>query len=562
MTYFAQEFWIIKNESQTQTTSTNDATQKHNDQTMTTLSATPIRSNNVTKTGTNTYRRNNKPQRTTSQLLKIFQCFMIGVALTGLRRFTNRPLILSSIALEESLTNLPRSATYHSNIGICQSKTRNTSTSSIDSSTKQTQQEECVDAVQPKPPTTLFRRAVHLVHRHGDRTPITPLKNEAYWTTQLIPNETLTEIAKNTQLIEPENSENKHNANGRGPFGKLTSLGLQQMIDLGTKLRDQLAGENDPIIDEHGRTVYPHVFTPHYDAVHPMRIRVRSTNFVRTIQSVQGLIQGLIPQENYRSSTGKNVTESVVPIDIRHTNWMIPDPQPRRSKEQAALEIELSQQAHLIAKEQELLPFAIAMTKALQPLLADDARDADFGVPQQDLSTSSDGSVHDIKPLSWNQLAEITKCLAVRNLLPEGISKADQEKISQHAAYRWYESFRHPKLSYYAMNTLTQTIVNSLLKPNSPKDSKDDEPVMHIWSAHDSTLICLMCAFRLEQPAVWPEYASYLLIERLDDPDGVGRYVRFSLNGQILRTMWDPTKPVELIPIDDLWDHLEAQKTE
>jgi hypothetical protein len=195
----------------------------------------------------------------------------------------------------------------------------------------------------------------------------------------------------------------------------------------------------------------------------------------------------------------------------------------------------------------------------LQPLLADDARDADFGVPQQELSTSN-GTPHEIEPLSWNQLAEITKCLAVRNLLPEGITKADQEKISQHAAYRWYESFRHPKLSYYAMNTLTQTIVSSLMKEDPPEESKHEEPVMHIWSAHDSTLICLMCAFRLEQPAVWPEYASYLMIERLDDPDGTLRYLRFSLNGQVLRTMWDPKNPVEMIPIHDLWDNLEAQK--
>jgi hypothetical protein len=396
------------------------------------------------------------------------------------------------------------------------------------------------------------------------------LKDEAYWTSQLIPNHTLTEIATNTQLIEPDNTENKHNANGRGPFGKLTSLGLQQMIDLGTKLRHQLAGRNDPIIDEHGRTIYPHVFTPHSDAVHPMRIRVRSTNFVRTIQSVQGLIQGLIPREkSYQSSNGSNTSSHVVPIDIRHTNWMIPDPQPRRTKEQALLELEVSQQPHLIEKEQELLPFAIAMTKALQPLLADDARDADFGVPQQELPTTAGTTTTTkdaIKPLSWNQLAEITKCLAVRDLLPDGITKADQERISQHAAYRWYESFRHPKLSYYAMNTMTETIVQSLLESTTAGTTSDsmnhNEPVMHIWSAHDSTLICLMCAFRLEQPAVWPEYASYLLIERLDDPDIVPtkRYVRFSLNGQVLRTMWDPHNPVELIPIDDLWNHLEAQK--
>jgi hypothetical protein len=174
--------------------------------------------------------------------------------------------------------------------------------------------------------------------------------------------------------------------------------------------------------------------------------------------------------------------------------------------------------------------------------------------------SSGGGSTNEIKPLSWNQLAEITKCLAVRNLLPEGITKSDQEKISQHAAYRWYESFRHPELSHYAMNTLTQTIVSSLLNQNTLEDdSTENASKMNIWSAHDSTLICLMCAFRLEQPAVWPEYASYLLIELLEDPEGGVKFVRFSLNGQVLRTMWDPMNPMEMIPMEDLWEHLISQ---
>jgi hypothetical protein len=339
---------------------------------------------------------------------------------------------------------------------------------------------------------------------------------------------------------------------------------LQQMIDLGTKLRQELVGENDPIIDEQGRTLYPHILAPTNPYPMSHGIRVRSTNFVRTIQSVQGFLQGFLAVASDQTGGGK--FQKNVTIDIRHTNWIIPDPQPRLTPEQAKLELELSQQPHLLEKERELLPFAIAMTKALQPMLAEDARDADFGVPQQELSmtsTSSGTTNEEVKPLSWNQLAEITKCLAIRNMLPEGISKADQETISQHAAYRWYESFRHPKLSYYAMNTLTRSIVKSLLLLANAASERSlldvaAEPKMHIWSAHDSTLICLMCAFRLEQPAVWPEYASYLLIELLFD-DQENEYVRFSLNGQVLRTLWDPQNPMEMIRALDLFANLESQ---
>jgi hypothetical protein len=68
-----------------------------------------------------------------------------------------------------------------------------------------------------------------------------------------------------------------------------------------------------------------------------------------------------------------------------------------------------------------------------------------------------------------------------------------------------------------------------------------------------------MCAFRLEQPAIWPEYGSYLMIELLDDQEGMAFYVRFSLNGQVLQILWDPENPVEMIPIADLWEQIEAQ---
>jgi Histidine phosphatase superfamily (branch 2) len=439
------------------------------------------------------------------RLFILFQCIMISCIVIRLHRvFTTRPYLLSSVASQECVTNLPRSASsYQGNNGHCRSKSTSSSDSSSTGSTGSNQrktkpknrQEEYID-VTAKSPTKLYRRAVHVIHRHGDRTPITPLKDEAFWASQLISNDTLSKIATYTQLIEPENAQNTHNANGRGPFGKLTALGLQQMMDLGSKLRTELAGNNDPIVDTKGRTFHPHIFTPQFDPVHPLSIRVRSTNFIRTIQSVQGLLHGLIPVENYRFYTGNNASKNIATIDIRHTNWMIPDPQPRRTKEQAVLEIELSQQEHLMEKEKEFLPFAIAMTKALQPLLADDARDADFGVPQQELTTNHQST--DIKPLSWNQLAEITKCLAVRDMLPDGITKDDQERISQHAAYRWYESFRHPLLAYYAMNTFTQTIVSSLLKHNPEEDAIDDEPVMNIWSAHDSSKFfcgCIMLCF-------------------------------------------------------------------
>jgi Histidine phosphatase superfamily (branch 2) len=463
----------------------------------------------------------NSRRRRDSSYSPLFQLIMLSCAIFTIHR-TWKHAIPVLAAVECSQANLQSTS-----IGSC----RNSSTAK---NPKEVQQK------------ILYRRAVHLIHRHGDRTPITPLTNEDYWASLLISDATLEQLGSRTDFIRPEeDGKPAHNANGRGPFGKLTKLGMHQMKDLGVKLRRELSGLNDPFTDAQGRKFYPHISF----SLSAANIRVRSTNFLRTIQSVQGLLLGLLPPNK--------TMEEKITVDLRHTDWIIPDPQPRRSPEQEVLEQVLSNRPHVLEREQELRPLAVSATQALHPLLAPDARLADFGIPQ---NVSQSVASSDVEPLSWNQLAEITKCLAVRGLLPDGITKKHQEQISRHAAWRWFESFRDEKLSYLAMNILTKSILNSLRKHKHSADRLIQEPPLTIWSAHDSTLICLMCAFRLEQPVHWPEYGSYLLIELLHAPEEAEQWVRFSLNGQVLRSMWNPQEePQELIAVDKLWGYLEAQ---
>jgi acid phosphatase len=386
---------------------------------------------------------------------------------------------------------------------------------------------------------------VQIVHRHGDRTPITPLIDEAFWAGTLIPEATLARISSNTHLIQDENA-NKHTAAGRGPFGKLTELGLLQLVKLGNKLREDLVTDQQDhvIVDENtGDRYFPHVFHPERP-LHPSNIRVMSTDFSRTIQSVQGLLVGLFPDG----------TDESIAIDVLHTtSWMIPDPQPRRSRDQEQLEYQLS--AKLNDREKEMLPFAIKVTKALGHMLASDAHEFSFGVSQENAGKDS----IEVEPLAWNQLAEITKCLAVRNRLPPGITEADQEAISQHAAWRWFMNMRDPRLSFMAMNPFTSKQVEYMVR-------HETEPALTIWSAHDSSLIGLLCAYRLEQPSVWPEYGSYLMLELLEVSDAATAkddssrsakeyVVRFSLNGQVLRSEWGGVVR-ETIPLDLLEENI------
>ena len=83
----------------------------------------------------------------------------------------------------------------------------------------------------------------------------------------------------------------------------------------------------------------------------------------------------------------------------------------------------------------------------------------------------------------------------------------------------------------------------------------------------------MLCAFKLEQPACWPEYGSYLMMELLEVSEskklGMSSettkelYIRFSLNGELLKSQWEKD-PSEMILLTSLADKLrsEVQATE
>ncbi|KAL3903395.1 MAG: hypothetical protein SGILL_010463, partial [Bacillariaceae sp.] len=369
---------------------------------------------------------------------------------------------------------------------------------------------------------------VQLIHRHGDRTPITPLKDEAFWASKLVPQEMLEQVSKGTRIIHHDSTPGsgkddavkteRHVAHGRGPFGKLTRMGLLQMVEVGTRLKEELETKSvwasDKLISSPDH--------PDQFQLSPTDIKIYSTDFDRTIQSVQGVLVGFFPD-------GPSET---IEIDWRHTtSWMIPDPQPRRTHEQEELELELARRPHMLEREADMRPLAIRCTQQLLPLLGDDAFKVSYGVAEE----KSEDALNVQRTLSWPQLSEITNCLKVYDLLPDGITSDDQEATGSYCAWKWFESLRNPRLAFISMNHFSHTIMHAMRQHT-------DEPPVIIFSCHDSSLIGLLCAFHLEQPSVWPEYGSVLKIELLQKIDGSStegeEVVRFYLNGEQLRSMW------------------------
>jgi hypothetical protein len=378
---------------------------------------------------------------------------------------------------------------------------------------------------------------VQIVHRHGDRTPVTPLKDEDYWSGTLIAEATLEKIASNTNIIRPDTPSAHFGKGGRAgsPFGKLTELGLVQMVEVGGRLREELSTDenNHFIVDERGNQHYPHVWHPERP-LDPSNIRVFSTDFDRTIQSVQGLLVGLFPEG----------CEESISIDLRNTSWMMPDPIRlfKKTRVSSGENETWSPQHHILTNDEEMHLKGTNAAKALQEMLGK-------GIEKMPISSFYVDEGNDVKdnPVSWIMLSEVTKCLSVRHMLPTEISLDDRHAITNHAAKWSFELLSYPE---FEMNTMVRRQIDYMVRHTS-------EPPVTIWSGHDLTLIGLMIAYRLEQPAAWPEYGSFLKLELLEVSDlesGETDYVvRFSLNGERLRSRWeDKGQLLDMIPLHAL----------
>uniref|UniRef100_A0A8C7YLH9 Acid phosphatase 6, lysophosphatidic n=1 Tax=Oryzias sinensis TaxID=183150 RepID=A0A8C7YLH9_9TELE len=134
-------------------------------------------------------------------------------------------------------------------------------------------------------------RLVQVVFRHGARTPLKTIPDvmEAQWVPALLdpPPHThidyvVTDLQGGPRPPAPIEDNYRKNILTGGTFpGQLTTLGMQQLYDLGSRLRKRYVEE---------RSFLNSSFTP-------AEVYVRSTNIVRTIESARCLIAGLFQQE-------------------------------------------------------------------------------------------------------------------------------------------------------------------------------------------------------------------------------------------------------------------------
>ena len=360
---------------------------------------------------------------------------------------------------------------------------------------------------------------LQVIHRHGDRTPITPLADREFWSSVLPNSSQLVSLAAGTEVVRAKGRE-PHPAAGDGLFGTLSARGVDQLQTGGIALRQK----------------YPD-FLPSLATAES--VRIFSTAFPRTIQSVQALLHGLFPPATRRGPP--------IVIDTTHSDDMIPDPVPRATVEQEEREAAVLRSEAVLAHAAEAEPLRVRLSQALLEArildpIAYQSQSASWGVGDQAKGTT----------LSWNKLAEVLKCLHSYSRLPPGLTVDDVTRANEAGAYRWTVLMRDRRIAQLAMGSLTAAIVKTA--SGAARDASGLQKLV-VWSGHDSTLFGLLAAFQLEAPAVWPPYASQLHVELLEEvgsarPRGTW-YLRFSLNGEILRcALGAADEPKTIVPLD------------
>lgn len=131
-------------------------------------------------------------------------------------------------------------------------------------------------ACAPPLPAGYSLEHVQLFVRHGDRTPITPSLERAFWLAKLPSASRLAEIQAGTDRVDssgPRDRGFSHSASGDGVYGTLTARGIEQMRETGVALRAELIDTPDaPLL---GPTLSL------------AQLAVHSTDFPRTIESTQ-----------------------------------------------------------------------------------------------------------------------------------------------------------------------------------------------------------------------------------------------------------------------------------
>ncbi|GAB5367286.1 hypothetical protein AAMO2058_001217200 [Amorphochlora amoebiformis] len=298
---------------------------------------------------------------------------------------------------------------------------------------------------------------IQVIHRHGDRTPITPLRDETFWRGKIA-----------ETAVQPVGSPLKHDR----AWGRLTTRGLEEMEGVGETLRQDLAriGLKPRVggLKEGGAVV----------------TRVRSTGYHRTVLSVQALLKGFLPDIKEEDVPDIEIDDLMDPFSPHHEAYELLD--------------NLLSKDHVIEEEKKWESLRCRLTNAL----------IERGILEENET---------FKPLAWPWLYEIYICLERYDGLPEEVQDPHIKLVEENLLRRWRVLYHDHTYREKVAGHMRRTVMESWERVMS-NPVQDPPTEIEIYSAHDSTMFAIISelehryGIHLLRDNKVPPYASTLTL--------------------------------------------------
>ncbi|XP_039599604.1 lysophosphatidic acid phosphatase type 6 isoform X2 [Polypterus senegalus] len=337
-------------------------------------------------------------------------------------------------------------------------------------------------------PSEYELKLVQVLFRHGARTPLKSLPGtlQAEWIVDLLqvpPHTKFSYTVKNLRG-DPrppsplEDHYRAHKLNGGAFHGQLTTLGMQQMYNLGERLRDVYIKKSN-------------FLSPVFKST---EVYVRSTNIVRTIESAVCLLAGLFQQQQEGIVT---VFTSEAETEVLYPNYTRCD--------------HLKQMTRQRIVQASLLPEIAEDLKEMYKLLEIPEHERINFIDIWDDMASR--KAHDLaRPSSVHYLMKIIEKRAVETV---------------HFAYEPSNSTSLQLCVGQLLSILIGNIENKL----KDQDSLENLRKLHLYSVHDTTLMPFLMALDIFDMK-WPPYSADAILELYEHRSSKEAFVKVSYLGK------------------------------
>jgi len=400
---------------------------------------------------------------------------------------------------------------------------------------------------------------VWIFFRHGDRAPARPLsaphrvqEESLFWQERLPTPDLKTVFREYSKFFPPD----IHPSNNRGqfldvrrfPFGFLTDRGLQQTRENGARLFNRY--------DRHGLHL-PEI--DHYvcskDFLDVWDVKVFSTNYLRTVLSVQSFLDGLLGTRIFASIRDKSSTltqhhgmipqhddvpspvhmDALLRVRVRGRDDDTLNAFDRDPDMMAALVSEVMSDPEFQARDGFQAPLAARLANILPGLARKKRNTTGFNASPSGINwiEASDHFVcRAAHHMPFSRFSDFEHHVEVEETL-----RALSHQTTTHLAWRFRQWYKHPKLLAAIAAPPLREILNQLL-PATEMSLRERHPFT-IYSCHDVTLLAILYGIGAEFLSndhtggwrFWPKYASSLIFE-LVQMDGGSHVVRVLLNGK------------------------------